>query len=92
MSTSFAVVRRWPSGGRHHDRVADRRVVGRAVGRVFDIETAGRTIDFVHRGDEKAIRVSETADGGELVSLFRWNPWEGMFRVPAPAPTAPQPR
>ncbi len=62
------------------------RVIGRAVGRVFETETDGHTVEFVHLGAERAIRVS----GPDVPStVYRWNHWEGMFRVPAPAPTAP---
>lgn len=62
------------------------RVIGDAVARVFEIGLDGRDLMFVHLGDERAIRVRE--QNGSY-AVFRWNPWEGMFRVPQRPPTAP---
>lgn len=68
------------------------RLIGNAAARVFTIElerdgTAQNEVDFVALGEERAIRV--TSIDAPTPQVFRWNHWEGMFRVPAPAPTAP---
>jgi hypothetical protein len=62
------------------------RVIGKAIGRVFELELAQNTVEFVHLGEERAIRVRSAEAPAEV---YRWNQWEGMFRIPEPAPTAP---
>lgn len=76
---------------RHHEEDRDRlticRVIGEAIARVFETDLADREIAFVHLGDERAIRVTDA----EGAAVYRWNKWEGMFRIPTVVPTAPSP-
>lgn len=62
------------------------RVIGRAIGRIFDTPTEGHVVEFVQLAGERAIRVQASSSSA---AVFRWNPWEGMFRIPAAVPTAP---
>jgi hypothetical protein len=63
------------------------RVIGRAVAEVF-VYDGDREVTFIRRGEQKAIRVSH--EEGEP-STYLWNHWEGVFRIPRRAPTAPPP-
>lgn len=62
------------------------RVIGESIARVLELPLEGQTVEFVHLGDERAIRVREL---GGAAHVYRWNKWEGMFRIPTKAPTAP---
>lgn len=64
------------------------RVIGRAVAEVFTHPVEDSiAIDFVQRGEQKAIRVTR---GDDPPTLHLWNRWEGVFRVPRTPPTAPR--
>lgn len=55
-------------------------------------------VEFLRDEDdsETLIRVTPADSGGEPAGdearIFEWNPWEGVFRVPKPPPTAPDQR
>lgn len=79
-------------------RLSIYKVFGREMARVFEIPIAERLQD----GEWKKLREIrflngvrarwiEVIDLGEnpTPEIYRWNRWEGMFRVPAPVPTAP---
>lgn len=61
------------------------RVIGSAAAEVFRVDLTDTAVEFVHRGDERAIRVTGKGDP----AVYRWNRWEGVFRIPRRAPTAP---
>ena len=67
------------------------RVIGAAVAEVF-VAPASNDVTFVHHGDERAIRRLPAPDArcADADCVYRWNNWEGMFRVVRPAPTAPK--
>lgn len=74
--------------GEQSSRFVVLRVIGESVAEVFVHDgPSAAEIDFVRRGEQWAIRVRDTDQGVE--QIFEWNPWEGMFRVPRRAPTAP---
>lgn len=78
--------------------IAVYKVIGIAVARVFAHPVADRaedgswakTHDLRILNGERARWIEVTpVDGGDA-SIYRWNHWEGMFRVPRPVPTAPR--
>lgn len=73
-----------PDAKRAEDELVVLRVIGRAVAEVF-VAAGPDRVEFVRRHEQKAIRVDE---GEPKVHL--WNEWEGVFRVPQRAPTAPK--
>jgi hypothetical protein len=81
------------------------KVIGPYVGRVFertlavrdseDAEVSRRgTYEFLRGDSSRFIRWIPADDSGELLTdqavTLKWNRWEGVFRVPRPAPTAPK--
>jgi hypothetical protein len=81
------------------------KVIGPFVGRIFertlavseteDGELRRRGAYEILRGDShRFIRWIPADDSGELLTeqamVLKWNRWEGVFRVPKPAPTAPK--
>ena len=66
------------------ERLIVLRCIGNALAKVFDAPAS--SVEHVVLGEERAFRVTQN----DQVRVHRWNKWEGMFRVPARAPTAPR--
>ena len=79
------------------------KTIGGRVGRIFraplatvgdgGYEPVGR-VDFLRGRQHRVLRYTPL-DGGEASGwsepqIFRWNRWEGVYRIPGPPPTAPR--
>ncbi|RDV38512.1 hypothetical protein DV096_06750 [Bradymonadaceae bacterium TMQ3] len=79
------------------------KVIGNFVGRIFERRVAHRpaadaevqvfgAITFMRGESHRAIGWAPLGDDAGEPEVLRWNNWEGVFRVPGPAPTSPKPR
>lgn len=69
------------------ERLTVCRVIGAAIGRVYESDLEAGGVEYVQHGEERAIRFVGAAGD---TAVYQWNQWEGMFRIPSPAPTAPR--
>ncbi|MGM0557365.1 MAG: hypothetical protein ACQEVA_13360 [Myxococcota bacterium] len=75
------------------------------IGTAFEAELARKptdskafvssgTYEFLRGGDHAFIRWIPTTDEGDFdaseATVYKWNKWEGVYRIPAPPPTAPE--
>lgn len=79
------------------------KVIGKAVAEVFVQEIARRadqgwvttaSVEYVRSGERRGLHVRPVDSSGTRDNspgkTYWWNPWEGLFRVPEPPPTAPR--
>lgn len=86
--------------GRRFVTVSVWKVIGNAVAEVFERPIAAEVngawqpvarVRFLTGQKHRFIEYTPLeGEGKDTPQIFRWNRWEGMFRVPAAAPTAPR--